>query len=185
MQCQNLQSTAPSEWQWHMTQPNNSLWLVDAFLLCVHVWLSINLSKKRNPIKTNQTWLGLFFQVCGPTIPKDCKSITMYNGICVWINQNDQRENFYPSSGEGNFTACCHNYGSLVRHLTRCMDWPEKGCCEVNRLFFSTECRAEADIAFLMDGSGSVVSADFNKMKEFVINLIRLLQGKYTKVELL
>lgn len=60
---------------------------------------------------------GSFFQVCGPTIPKDCKSITMYNGICVWINQNDQRANFYPSSGEGNFTACCHNYGSLVRHL--------------------------------------------------------------------
>lgn len=26
---------------------------------------------------------------CGPTIPKDCKSITKYNGVCLQINKND------------------------------------------------------------------------------------------------
>ncbi|XP_075890475.1 integrin alpha-M-like isoform X2 [Nelusetta ayraudi] len=81
--------------------------------------------------------------VCGPTIPKDCKSITMYNGICVWIDSDDRAAKYYPLSGE--------------------------------------ECRAEADIAFLMDGSGSVQATDFEKMKEFVINLVRSLQGKYTQ----
>lgn len=36
-----------------------------------------------------------------------------------------------------------------------------------------------------MDGSGSVQPPDFEKMKEFVINLVRSLKGKYTQVELL
>lgn len=50
---------------------------------------------------------------------------------------------------------------------------------------FSTECQVAADIAFLMDGSGSVDNRDFSKMKDFVINLINSLQGKYMKVGLL
>jgi len=43
------------------------------------------------------------------------------------------------------------------------------------QLFISptSECPPEIDIAFLMDGSGSVNSLDFNKMKAFVIEMIR------------
>lgn len=49
--------------------------------------------------------------------------------------------------------------------------------------FFSTECRDAADIGFLMDGSGSVDTQDFEKMKEFVIRLIGSLLGKNSQVE--
>ncbi|XP_023197278.1 integrin alpha-X-like isoform X2 [Xiphophorus maculatus] len=43
------------------------------------------------------------------------------------------------------------------------------------------ECRTQADIAFLLDGSGSVAGVDFRRMKEFVKNLIRTLLGRDTQ----
>lgn len=43
------------------------------------------------------------------------------------------------------------------------------------------ECKA-TDIAFLLDGSGSVNSDDFVAMKEFVIDLMRKLLKKNTRV---
>lgn len=74
-------------------------------------------------------------------------------------------------------------YRSAYHQLdVNCPKWE---CFNADHLLCSTECRITADIAFLLDGSGSVDVADFEKMKEFVINLIRSLQGKYTKVELL
>lgn len=81
--------------------------------------------------------------VCGPTIPRDCKSITMYNGMCYEIDQSNKFGTPYPSTTE--------------------------------------ECRTEADIAFLLDGSGSVYAEDFWRMKTFVKNLIRALLGKDTQ----
>ncbi|XP_058477668.1 integrin alpha-M-like isoform X1 [Solea solea] len=78
--------------------------------------------------------------VCGPTIPKDCTSITMYNGACIKIERSN-------------------GVGPLVPPSPR-------------------DCRTQADIAFLLDGSGSVSSGDFIKMKQFVKNLVRPFVGK-------
>lgn len=73
---------------------------------------------------------------CGPTIPKDCKSITMYSGTCWQIDRFDRVTGPVPSS--------------------------------------NGDCRS-ADVAFLLDGSGSVASSDFQTMKTFVKNLVRSL----------
>ncbi|XP_029312820.1 integrin alpha-X-like [Cottoperca gobio] len=71
--------------------------------------------------------------VCGPTIPKDCKSITMYSGMCLQIDRSDRVTGPFPSTDK--------------------------------------ECRS-ADIAFLLDGSGSVNRNDFQTMKTFVKDLV-------------
>lgn len=72
---------------------------------------------------------------CGPTIPKDCKSITMYNGVCFHIDTQNRFGPPAPSSLE--------------------------------------DCRTEADIAFLLDGSGSVSHEDFQTMKKFVKDMVK------------
>ncbi|KAK7919663.1 hypothetical protein WMY93_010947 [Mugilogobius chulae] len=77
--------------------------------------------------------------VCGPTIPKDCPSITMYNGLCLEINKNNDLRRTTPLS-----VADCPG----------------------------------SDIAFLLDGSGSVDGTDFTKMKTFVVNVIRSFLNK-------
>ncbi|TDG98056.1 hypothetical protein EPR50_G00214610 [Perca flavescens] len=79
---------------------------------------------------------------CGPTIPKDCKSITMFSGVCLQIDRSNRISNPMPSSNK--------------------------------------ECRS-ADIAFLLDGSGSVASQDFQKMKTFVKDLVGSLLPLDTK----
>ncbi|XP_034050179.1 integrin alpha-M-like [Thalassophryne amazonica] len=78
--------------------------------------------------------------VCGPTIPKDCRSITLYHGLCL---QLDELSFQVPKSLE--------------------------------------ECQILADIAFLLDGSGSISSTDFRIMKTFVKNMIKPFVGKGTK----
>ncbi|XP_075312870.1 integrin alpha-M-like isoform X1 [Odontesthes bonariensis] len=80
---------------------------------------------------------------CGPTIPKDCKSITMYNGLCIEIDKYNSLKKTVPSAIE--------------------------------------ECQTQADVAFLLDGSSSVASADFDRMKTFVTKLIASLLGKDTQ----
>lgn len=80
---------------------------------------------------------------CGPTIPKDCKSITMYSGVCLEIDRAGRVGGPVPSSIE--------------------------------------ECRTQADIAFLLDGSGSVAAEDFLRMKTFVRNLVSSFLGKDTQ----
>lgn len=47
---------------------------------------------------------------------------------------------------------------------------------------FLAECRTQADIAFLLDGSGSVLPPDFSRMKAFVKDLVSSIKGKDTKV---
>ncbi|MEQ2160371.1 hypothetical protein GOODEAATRI_033118, partial [Goodea atripinnis] len=42
-------------------------------------------------------------------------------------------------------------------------------------------CRTQADIAFLLDGSGSVDAEDFDRMKTFVKNLITSFLGRDVK----
>uniref|UniRef100_A0A8C2WJA0 Integrin, alpha M (complement component 3 receptor 3 subunit) n=1 Tax=Cyclopterus lumpus TaxID=8103 RepID=A0A8C2WJA0_CYCLU len=79
---------------------------------------------------------------CGPTIPKDCNSITMYSGTCLQIDRSDRVTGPIPSS--------------------------------------NGECRS-ADIAFLLDGSGSVSENEFNIMKIFVKDLVRSLLPLGTK----
>ncbi|XP_037836889.1 integrin alpha-M [Kryptolebias marmoratus] len=98
--------------------------------------MSLGLAMTSDP--TTQNTLA-----CGPTIPKDCKSITMYNGLCTEINQDNSFGRSYPSSTE--------------------------------------DCKNQADIAFLLDGSGSVARGDFSKMKTFVKNLIGAFLGKDTQ----
>ncbi|XP_019739016.1 integrin alpha-M-like isoform X2 [Hippocampus comes] len=71
---------------------------------------------------------------CGPTIPKDCGSITMYNGACLQIDRMD----------------------GVGAPLPPSLD----------------VCKNQADIAFLLDGSGSVAAESFRQMKTFVSNLI-------------
>ncbi|XP_034070582.1 integrin alpha-X-like [Gymnodraco acuticeps] len=70
---------------------------------------------------------------CGPTIPRDCKSITMYSGICMQIDRSNGFTGPVPSTAQ--------------------------------------KCRL-ADIAFLLDGSGSVPNQDFQLMKRFVKNVV-------------
>lgn len=41
----------------------------------------------------------IYFQACGPTIPKDCSSLTMYNGVCLQLDYN----NYVPLSLEGKY----------------------------------------------------------------------------------
>ncbi|XP_013869359.1 integrin alpha-M [Austrofundulus limnaeus] len=98
--------------------------------------MSLGLAMTSDP--TTQNTLA-----CGPTIPKDCKTITMYNGLCIEINRDNSFRRSFPSSTE--------------------------------------ECSTQADIAFLLDGSGSVYSEDFRRMKTFVKNLISTFLGKDTK----
>ncbi|XP_019218190.1 integrin alpha-M isoform X2 [Oreochromis niloticus] len=90
--------------------------------------MSLGLTMKSDPTAQNTV-------VCGPTIPKDCKSITMYNGVCFQI---DPSNTFGP---------------------------PVPSSLEV--------CPAQVDIAFLLDGSGSVSQGDFRRMKMFVKDLIQ------------
>ncbi|XP_014833771.1 PREDICTED: integrin alpha-X-like [Poecilia mexicana] len=80
--------------------------------------------------------------VCGPTIPRDCKTITMYNGLCFEIDRSNTFVKSFPSATE--------------------------------------EC-PQTNIAFLLDGSGSVSREDFSRMKEFVKNMIRSLLGRDTQ----
>ncbi|KAM6898114.1 integrin alpha-X-like [Lycodopsis pacificus] len=91
--------------------------------------MSLGLTMASDPVTQNTL-------ACGPTIPKDCKSITMYSGICFQIDPVGRFTGPMPSSDR--------------------------------------ECQS-ADIAFLLDGSGSVAETDFLTMKTFVKNLVRSL----------
>lgn len=55
---------------------------------------------------------------------------------------------------------------------------------DVDCFFFLAECPTQADIAFLLDGSGSVGSEDFERMKVFVKSLVSSFKGQDTKVGL-
>ncbi|KAL3967678.1 trace amine associated receptor [Sarotherodon galilaeus] len=90
--------------------------------------MSLGLTMKSDPTTQNTV-------VCGPTIPKDCKSITMYNGVCFQIDHSNRLAPPIPSSLQ--------------------------------------ECLLQVDIAFLLDGSGSVSYGDFLTMKTFVKTLIQ------------
>ncbi|KAM4526103.1 integrin alpha-M-like isoform 1-T1 [Fundulus diaphanus] len=81
--------------------------------------------------------------VCGPTIPRDCKSIILYNGLCFEIDKQNILGKSYTS--------------------------------------VTGECPIQADIAFLLDGSGSVSGNQFTTMKLFVKNLIMSFLEKDTQ----
>ncbi|XP_055777046.1 integrin alpha-M-like [Salvelinus fontinalis] len=98
--------------------------------------MSLGLSMTMNPESLNT-------MVCGPTIPRECKTITTYNGMCFEIYPILNVRQPVPSSLE--------------------------------------ECPGQTDIAFLLDGSGSVDGSDFVKMKTFVKDLIREFLGRDTK----
>ncbi|XP_014831786.1 PREDICTED: integrin alpha-X-like [Poecilia mexicana] len=102
----------------------------------VAVNMSLGLAMANDPSTQNT-------MVCGPTIPRDCTTITMSNGLCYEIDQYDTIGKSYPSETE--------------------------------------ECRTQADIAFLLDGSGSVSTEDFIRMKEFVKKLIETFLGRDTQ----
>ncbi|XP_043959272.1 integrin alpha-M-like [Gambusia affinis] len=98
--------------------------------------MSLGLAMANDPSTQNT-------MACGPTVPRDCKTITMSNGLCYEIDQLDTIEKSYPSTTE--------------------------------------ECRTQADIAFLLDGSGSVAYDDFIRMKTFVKNMIKTFLGGDTQ----
>ncbi|XP_062234759.1 integrin alpha-M-like [Platichthys flesus] len=56
--------------------------------------MSLGLTMKHDPISQNTV-------VCGPTIPKDYKSITMYSGACFQIERDDWFGSAVPSSSPG------------------------------------------------------------------------------------
>uniref|UniRef100_A0A6Q2WSJ0 VWFA domain-containing protein n=1 Tax=Esox lucius TaxID=8010 RepID=A0A6Q2WSJ0_ESOLU len=89
--------------------------------------MSLGLSMTKDPMSSKA-------MVCGPTIPRECKTITTYNGMCFQIEQSLSVGSAVPSSLE--------------------------------------ECPGQTDIAFLLDGSGSVNPTDFVRMKTFVKDLI-------------
>ncbi|XP_019218199.1 integrin alpha-M [Oreochromis niloticus] len=90
--------------------------------------ISLGLTMKSDPTTQNTV-------VCGPTIPKDCKSITMYNGVCFHMDRSNTFGLPIPSSPD--------------------------------------VCPTQVDIAFLLDGSGSVSISDFQTMTKFVEDLIK------------
>uniref|UniRef100_A0AAX7TE05 VWFA domain-containing protein n=1 Tax=Astatotilapia calliptera TaxID=8154 RepID=A0AAX7TE05_ASTCA len=90
--------------------------------------MSLGLTMKSDPTTQNTV-------VCGPTIPKDCKSITMYNGVCFHMDRSNIFGLPIPSSLQA--------------------------------------CPPQVDIAFLLDGSGSISTTDFQTMKTFVKTLIQ------------
>ncbi|XP_063338423.1 integrin alpha-M-like [Pelmatolapia mariae] len=98
--------------------------------------MSLGLTMKSDPATQNTV-------ACGPTIPKDCKSYTMYSGVCFQIDQYNRFGPPIPSSVD--------------------------------------ECLIGTDIAFLLDGSGSVDRQDFQKMKTFVKNLVGSFLSSDTK----
>ncbi|KAL3967677.1 trace amine associated receptor [Sarotherodon galilaeus] len=108
------------------TSPTNcQIIKLDAPDLTVNV--ALGLTMKSDPTAENTV-------VCCPSIPKHCKSITMYNGVCFQIDTSNRFGPPIPSSLE--------------------------------------ECETQVDLAFLLDGSGSVSSPDFRTMKKFVRDLI-------------
>uniref|UniRef100_I3KW07 VWFA domain-containing protein n=1 Tax=Oreochromis niloticus TaxID=8128 RepID=I3KW07_ORENI len=90
--------------------------------------MSLGLTMKSDPTAQKTV-------VCGPTIPKDCKSITMYNGVCFHMDRSNTFGLPIPSSPD--------------------------------------VCPTQVDIAFLLDGSGSVSISDFQTMTKFVEDLIK------------
>ncbi|XP_063338109.1 integrin alpha-M-like [Pelmatolapia mariae] len=90
--------------------------------------MSLGLTMKSDPTTQNTV-------VCGPTIPKHCKSITMYNGVCFQMDRSNTFGLPIPSSPD--------------------------------------ECPPKVDIAFLLDGSGSVSVSEFQTMTKFVEDLIQ------------
>uniref|UniRef100_A0A3Q4HGW0 Integrin alpha-D-like n=1 Tax=Neolamprologus brichardi TaxID=32507 RepID=A0A3Q4HGW0_NEOBR len=89
--------------------------------------VSLGMSMESDPSAENTV-------VCCPSIPKHCKSITMYNGVCFQIDSSNSFGPPIPSSLD--------------------------------------DCETQVDLAFLLDGSGSVSDPDFRTMKKFVRDLI-------------
>lgn len=98
--------------------------------------MSLGLSMAIDPMTQNT-------MVCGPTIPKDCKSITLYKGTCMQIDKSNNVRNPVISTID--------------------------------------DCPSQADIAFLLDGSGSIYPEEFSKMKQFLTSLVGSFVGKDTK----
>ncbi|KAF4085381.1 hypothetical protein AMELA_G00117390 [Ameiurus melas] len=94
--------------------------------------MSLGLSMTKDPQSSKLV-------VCGPTIHKECKHFTAYNGMCFTLDNNNN-----PS-------------GPIPRTLRDCQ---------------------QTDIAFLLDGSGSVSTNDFDIMKNFVINMVNGLKDR-------
>ncbi|XP_051522503.1 integrin alpha-X-like isoform X3 [Myxocyprinus asiaticus] len=53
--------------------------------------MSLGLSMTKDPQSSN-------YVVCGPTIPKDCKVITTFNGMCFYISENNVVSTSIPSA---------------------------------------------------------------------------------------
>ncbi|XP_053540891.1 integrin alpha-M [Ictalurus punctatus] len=94
--------------------------------------MSLGLSMTKDPQSSKLV-------VCGPTIPKDCKHFTAYNGMCFTLDNNNNQSGPIPST------------------LRDCQ---------------------QTDIAFLLDGSGSISQQDFTTMKNFVINMVNGLKDR-------
>ncbi|XP_065109475.1 integrin alpha-X isoform X2 [Paramisgurnus dabryanus] len=94
--------------------------------------MSLGLTMTKDPSSSN-------LAICGPTIPKKCKSVTTYNGMCfIWEDIMSIKPNIKQT------------VPSSLR-----------------------DCPGQIDIAFLLDGSGSVGVGNFETMKRFVANMIK------------
>uniref|UniRef100_H3DCM0 VWFA domain-containing protein n=1 Tax=Tetraodon nigroviridis TaxID=99883 RepID=H3DCM0_TETNG len=97
-------------------------------------FLHVGTTTFRTKRSLDECFFNIYLQACGPTIPKDCPSLTMYNGVCLQLGSNNPDYNTYA--------------------------------------FTFTDCPSQADVAFLLDGSGSVNPSDFDRMKTFVSTLM-------------
>lgn len=95
MQCQTLLSTHPSVWQWQLIPTQERLWWVTT-LQGPHSMSFLHVGTAPFRIRKSSSF-HCHLQACGPTIPKDCLSLTMYNGVCLQLGQN----NPVPPSLEG------------------------------------------------------------------------------------
>ncbi|TRY74198.1 hypothetical protein DNTS_004364 [Danionella cerebrum] len=139
--------------------------------------------------------------VCGPTIPKNC-SVTTYNGMCFKITQNNivsksvprtLRGSLEPHGWSGPLDVSCLKETpapgepsqalSLLPgvHIQAAPPWtfivfssPLVPRTSDRIMHVLIHCpSSQIDIAFLLDGSSSVHSSDFIKMKTFVIEIIK------------
>ncbi|KAK3529236.1 hypothetical protein QTP70_021912, partial [Hemibagrus guttatus] len=99
----------------------------------VNMSLGLSITTDPKASKLAVSYTGVYSQVCGPTIPKNCEQYTAYNGMCFILNSKNN-----PSE-------------PIPRTLRDC---------------------PKTDIAFLLDGSGSVSRRNFIIMENFVISMI-------------
>ncbi len=111
-------------------------------------------------------------QICGPTIPKKCLTVTTYNGMC-FIHENNVFKPPIPSVLRGKYDNQQRFFSFLSTISFLSFDETLLQFTYTPASLYFPDCPDQIDIAFLLDGSGSVGAGNFVTMKTFVINMIK------------